>query len=333
MLDSKRREFIALVGGGALLLAAKLKRARAQQAAIPVIGFLNSGSASTFAHLANAFRQGLKEVGYIEGQNVTIEYRWAESRYDQLPALAADLVKRRVNVIAATGGEQSAVAAKAATTSIPIVFTAGGDPVRQGLVTSLNHPGGNLTGMFFLTGAIESKRLGLLRELVPNTAIIGVLLNPNSPAVELQLRDIPDAARAIGQQIVILEANNDRDIDAAFAALVKRRIGALLVAGDPLFSNRRDQIVALAARDSIPTIYYFRDFAAAGGLMSYGANLSDVFRQLGIYTGRILKGEKPSDLPVMQPTKFELVVNLKTASSLGLTVPPSLLALADEVIE
>jgi len=236
-------------------------------------------------------------------------------------------------VIAATGGEQSAVAAKAATTRIPIVFTAGGDPVKQGLVASLNHPGGNLTGMFFLTGAIESKRLGLLRELVPNTAIIGVLLNPNSPAVELQLRDIPDAARAIGQRIVILEANNDRDIDAAFATLVQRRIGALLVAGDPLFSNRRDQIVALAARNSIPTIYYFREFAAAGGLMSYGANLSDVFRQLGIYAGRILKGEKPSDLPVMQPTKFELVVNLKTASSLGLTVPPSLLALADEVIE
>ena len=213
------------------------------------------------------------------------------------------------------------------------MFTAGGDPVKQGLVASLNHPGGNLTGMFFLTGAIESKRLGLLRELVPNTAIIGVLLNPNSPAVELQLRDIPDAARAIGQRIVILEANNDRDIDAAFATLVQRRIGALLVAGDPLFSNRRDQIVALAARNSIPTIYYFREFAAAGGLMSYGANLSDVFRQLGIYAGRILKGEKPSDLPVMQPTKFELVVNLKTASSLGLTVPPSLLALADEVIE
>jgi putative ABC transport system substrate-binding protein len=326
----KRREIIMLLGGTA---AAWPLAARAQQAAMPVIGFLNSGSANTFPHLANAFRQGLKEIGYIEGQNVTIEYRWAESRYDQLPALAADLVKRQVNVIAATGGEQSAVAAKAATTRIPIVFTAGGDPVRQGLVASLNRPGGNLTGMFFLTGAIESKRLGLLRELVPNTAIIGVLLNPNSPAVALQLRDIPDAARAIGQQIVILEANNDRDIDAAFATLVQRRIGALLVAGDPLFSNRRDQIVALAARDSIPTIYYFRDFAAAGGLMSYGANLSDVFRQLGIYTGRILKGEKPSDLPVMQPTKFELVVNLKTASSLGLTVPPSLLALADEVIE
>jgi putative tryptophan/tyrosine transport system substrate-binding protein len=324
-----RRAFITLLGGAAAWPLA----ARAQQPAMPVIGFLNSGSANTFAHLANAFRQGLKEVGYIEGQNVTTEYRWAESRYDQLPALAADLVKRQVNVIAATGGEQSAVAAKAATTRIPIVFTAGGDPVRQGLVASLNHPGGNLTGMFFLTGAIESKRLGLLRELVPNTAIIGVLLNPNSPAVELQLRDIPDAARAIGQQIVILEANNDRDIDAAFATLVQRRIGALLVAGDPLFSDRRDQIVALAARDSIPTIYYFREFAAAGGLMSYGANLSDVFRQLGIYTGRILKGEKPSDLPVMQPTKFELVVNLKTASSLGLTVPPSLLALADEVIE
>jgi ABC-type uncharacterized transport system substrate-binding protein len=325
----RRREFIGLLG----VATAWPVATRAQQSAMPVVGFLNSGSPDTFAHLVTAFRQGLKDAGYIEGQNVAIEYRWAEGRYDQLPVLAADLVKRQVSVIAATGGEQSAVAAKAATTSIPIVFIAGGDPVTQGLVSSLNRPGANLTGVFFLTGAIESKRLGLLRELVPNTAIIGVLLNPNSPAAELELQDIPDAARAIGQRIVILEAGNERDIDAAFASLVQRQIGALLVASDPFFSNRRDQIVALATQYSLPTIYFSREFAAAGGLMSYGANLADAFRQAGIYTGRILKGEKPADLPVMQPTKFELVVNLKTAGSLGLTVPPSLVALANEVIE
>jgi putative tryptophan/tyrosine transport system substrate-binding protein len=276
----KRREFI-LLGVATAWPAAT----RAQQSAMPVVGFLNSGSPDTFAHLVTAFRQGLKDAGYIEGQNVAIEYRWAEGRYDQLPVLAADLVKRQVSVIAATGGEQSAVAAKAATTSIPIVFIAGGDPVTQGLVSSLNRPGANLTGVFFLTGTIESKRLGLLRELVPNTVIIGVLLNPNSPAAELELRDIPDAARAIGQRIVILEAGNERDIEAAFASLVQRQIGALLVASDPFFSNRRDQIVALATQYSLPTIYFSREFAAAGGLMSYGANLADAFRQAGIYTG------------------------------------------------
>jgi len=253
----KRREFITLLGGAA---AAWPLAARAQQPAMPVIGFLNTGSSSSFAHLANAFRQGLKEAGYIEGQNVAIEYRWAESRYDQLPALAAELVNRQVAVIIATGGEPSAVAAKAATTKIPIVFTAGDDPVRQGLVASLNQPGGNLTGMFFLTGAIESKRFGLLRELVPNTAIIGVLLNPNSPAAKLQLQDIPDAARSIGQEIVILKASNEREVDAAFAALAQRQIGALLVASDPFFTNRRDQILALASRYSVTAIYYLREF-------------------------------------------------------------------------
>src|SRR5262249_32947760 len=248
MLDMKRREFIALVGGGGLLLTAKVRRARTQHPAMPVIGYLNTGSPNSFAHLVNAFRLGLKDAGYIEGQNVAIEYRWAESRYDQLPALPADLVNRQVAVIIATGGEQSAVAAKAATTKIPIVFTAGGDPVRQGLVASLNQPGGNLTGMFFLTGAIEAKRFGVLRRLGPNLAIIGVLLNPRSPAVELQLQDIPNAARALGQKIDILEASNEREVEAAFETLVQRHIGALLVASDPFFSNRRDQILALAAQ-------------------------------------------------------------------------------------
>jgi putative tryptophan/tyrosine transport system substrate-binding protein len=326
----RRREFITLLGGAvAWPLAARAQ----QQPAMPVIGFLNSGSPNPFAHLAHAFHQGLKEAGYIEGQNVTIEYRWAESRYDQLPALAAELVSRHVTVIAATGGEASAVAAKAATTRIPIVFTAGGDPVKQGLVASLNQPGGNLTGIFFLTAAIESKRLGLLRELVPNAELIGALVNPNSPGAELELRDIPDAARAIGQQIVILKTANESEIGAAFATLAQQRIGALLVASDPFFTNQRDQILTLAARYSVPAIYFVREFAVAGGLMSYGANLADAYRQAGVYAGRILKGEKPAELPVMQSTKFELVINLKTAKTLGLDVPDRLLALADEVIE
>ena len=256
----RRREFIMLLGSAATL---RPFATHAQQAPIPIIGFLNSGSAGAFAHLANAFGQGLKETGYVEGQNVVIEYRWAEGRYHLLPAMVADLLKRQVNVIAATGGEQSVVAAKAATTTTPIVFTAGGDPVRQGLVSSLNRPGGNLTGVYFQTAAIESKRLGLLRDLVPNTAIIGVLWNPNSPAAEPELRGISEAAHAVRQEIVILEAKNERDIDATFATLVKRQIGALLVASDPLFSNRRDQIVALAAQYSLPTIYYSREFTAS----------------------------------------------------------------------
>jgi putative ABC transport system substrate-binding protein len=326
----KRREFIALLGGAAVGWPLAT---HARQAALPVIGFLNSGSPNAFAHLVTAFHVGLKETGYVEGQNVAIEYRWAESRYDQLPALAADLVSRRVAVIAATGGDQSAVAAKVATKSIPIVFTAGGDPVRQGLVARLNQPSGNLTGISILTAAIESKRFGLLREMVPNAEVIGALVNPDSPGAELELRDIPEAAHAIGQQIVILRTRNQSEIDAAFATLAQQRIGALLVASDPFFTNHRDQILALAARYSVPAIYYLREFAAAGGLMSYGANLVDAFRQVGVYTGRILKGEKPADMPVIQPTKFEFVVNLKTAMALGLAVPPTLLATADEVIE
>jgi putative tryptophan/tyrosine transport system substrate-binding protein len=325
----ERRQFIFALGGAAVgwPLAA-----RAQQR-IPVVGFLNSGSPDTFTHLATAFREGLKKTGYVEGQNVAIEYRWAESHYERLPALAAELVSRQVAVIAATGGEASAVAAKVATARIPIVFTAGGDPVRQGLVASLNQPGGNLTGIFFLSAAIESKRLGLLRELVSNAATIGVLVNPNSPGAELELRDIPEAARAIGQQIVILKASEEREIDVAFATLAEQRARAILVASDPFFTNRRDHVIALAARYSVPAIYYLREFVVAGGLMSYGANLADAFRQVGIYTGRILKGEKPADLPIIQPTKFDLVINLKSAKALGLDIPDKLLALADEVIE
>jgi putative tryptophan/tyrosine transport system substrate-binding protein len=325
----KRREFITLLGGAVAWPLA----ARAQQPAMPVIGFLSGQSAAPFAPLTAAFRQGLKEAGFVEGQNVAIEYRWAEGQFDRLPALAADLVGRQVTVVVATGGEPSVFAAKAATTRIPIVFTAGGDPVTQGLVANLNRPGGNLTGMFFLASALDSKRLGLLRELLPNAATIAVLWNPYSPGGAPQLKDIQEAARAIGQQIVILNASSEADIDAAFATIVQQRIGALLVAADPYFSNRRDYILALAARHAVPAIYYLREFTAFGGLMSYGASLSDAFRQVGTYTGRILKGEKPGDLPIMQPTKFELVINLKTARALGLDVPDKLFALADEVIE
>ena len=327
---TRRREFMVLLGGAAF---AWPLAGRSQQPAVPVIGFLNSGSPENFAHLVTAFREGLREIGYLEGQNVAIEYRWAESQYDRLPSLAAELVSREVSVIAATGGEPSALAAKAATTRIPIVFIAGADPVRQGLVTSLNRPGGNLTGIFFLTEAIESKRLGLLRELASNAGVIGVLLNPNSPGAETELTDIPEAAKAIGQSIVILRARDEHDIDAILKGLGERRIGALMVASDPLFTNRRDHILAFASRYAVPTMSYLREFAVAGGLMSYGANLSDAFRQVGLYVGKILKGAKPADLPVLQPTKFELVINLKTAKALGLTVPPSLLARADEVIE
>jgi putative ABC transport system substrate-binding protein len=325
-----RRDFIGLLGG---TVAAWPLAVRAQQPAMPVIGFLSSQSAAPFAPLTDAFRQGLKEAGFVEGQNVAIEYRWAEGQFDHLPALAADFVARQVTVIVATGGEPSVFAAKAATTRIPIVFTAGGDPVTQGLVASLNRPGGNLPGMFFLATALESKRLGLLRELVPNAATIAVLSNPNSPRAAPQLKDIQEAARAAGQQITILNGSSEADIDTSFATIVQQRIGALLVAADPFFSNRRDHILALAARHAVPAIYYLREFAALGGLMSYGASLSDAFRQVGIYTGRILKGEKPNDLPIMQPTKFELAINLRTAKALGLTIPPTLLALADEVIE
>jgi putative ABC transport system substrate-binding protein len=326
----RRREFITLLGGA---VAARPLTARAQQPAMPVIGFLNGTSAAAWRPFVESFRRGLGEAGLIEGQNVAIEFRWAEGHYDQLPMLAADLVRRRVAVIVATGGDASGRAAKAATATIPIVFTSGADPVREGLVASFNRPGGNATGVNVLLAAMEGKRLALLREMVPSAAPIAVLLNPGIPYFDNQLNDVQSAARSVGQQLDIMRASNDGEIDGAFAAAAELRVGALLVAADPFLFSRRDRLVALASRYAIPAIYELREYAAAGGLMSYGISLTEVYRLIGIYTGRILKGEKPADLPVQQPTKFELVINLKTVKALGLDVPPQLLARADDVIE
>jgi putative tryptophan/tyrosine transport system substrate-binding protein len=327
---SNRREFITLLGGAA---AAWPLVARAQQPAMPVIGFLSVRSPSEATYAVAAFHRGLKEGGYVEGQNVAIEYRWAEAQYGRLPALAAELVRRRAAVITTTGGPTAALAAKAATTTIPIVFIVGDDPVKLGLVASLNRPGGNATGINFFVTAMEGKRLGLLHELVPTAALMGVLLNPTSAPFEFQLKDVQEAARSIGQQIHVLHASSEQDIHAAFTTFVRMRAQALLVCADPFFNGRREQLVTLAAHYAIPTIYELREYAMAGGLMSYGTSLPDTYLQIGIYTARILKGERPADLPVVQPTKFEFVINLKTAKALGLDVPPTLLARADEVIE
>ncbi len=325
----RRREFITLLGSAAV---AWPLMARAQQPAMPVVGFLHAASPGPFAPVIAGFRQSLGEAGYVEGHNVAIEYRWAEDRPDRLPALADDLVRRRVTVIASSTTAAS-VAAKAATTTIPIVFEIGGDPVKLGLVRSFNRPGGNATGINHFTGALEPKRLELLHEVVPTASVIGVLVNPTRPEVATQLTDVREAARALGRQIVVLNARSERELDAAFATLVEQSIGALLVGADPFFHSQREQLVALAARHAVPAIYQWRDHAAIGGLMSYGTSLYDAYRQLGIYVGRVLNGEKPADLPVVQSTKVELVINLTTAKALGITFPLSLLGRADEVIE
>jgi putative tryptophan/tyrosine transport system substrate-binding protein len=326
----RRREFITLVGSAAVAWAFA---ARAQQQAMPVIGFLNSGFPAERASLVAAFRQGLKETGYVEGQSVAIEYRFAEGHYDRLTLLASDLVHRQVAVIAATGDTVSALAAKGATTTTSIVFVIGSDPVKEGLVASFNRPGGNITGVSVISSALVSKQLELLHELVPQATTVGVLLNPSNPNANFELSDLQSAARSMGLQLVVARTDTESGIGSAFTSLVQQHAAALLVEPDAFFLDRREQLVALAAHQAIPTIYSRRAPPAIGGLMSYGTNFADVYRQAGVYVGRILNGTKPADLPVMQPTKFELVINLKTAKTLGLTVPDRLLAIADEVIE
>jgi putative ABC transport system substrate-binding protein len=331
MPDARRREFITLLGGAAVAWPLS---ARAQQPQMPVIGFMSARSPQDSVRELDAYQRGLAEGGgFIEGRNVVIEYRWAYGDYGRLPAFAAELVRQRVNVLVGTGGDASARAAKAATATIPVVFAIGGDPVRAGLVESFNRPGANVTGVTILNNQIEPKRLGLLRELAPGVSVIGALVNPNFPPAVLQLQDLEEAARASGQKMVVAKASSDEELEAGFASLVRHGVGALLVAADPYFDTRRLRIIAFAAEHRLPAIYQFGIYSAEGGLISYGPSITDAYRQIGIYTARILNGVKPADLPVMQPTRFELVINLKTAKSLGLTIPDKLLAIADEAIE
>jgi ABC-type uncharacterized transport system substrate-binding protein len=324
----RRREFITLLGGTAV---AWPFAARAQQPTMPVVGFLRSATLADVPHWVAAFRQGLKEAGFVEGQNVAIEFRSADNQLDRLPALVADLIRQPVAVI--VGNTDAALAAKAATTTVPIVFASGSDPVRDGLVASLNRPGGNVTGLVYFSAVLGAKRLELLRQLVPGATTIAVLVNPNTPLTEAERKDVQAAAQAIGQQLIIFDISSDRDIETAFAAFVQRGAGALLVGTGGFLNSNRERIAAVANRHALPASYSQREGVVAGGLMSYGPSISDAYRQAGIYSGRILNGEKPADLPVIRSTKFELVLNLKTAKALGLTIPPSLLVAADEVIE
>ncbi len=325
-----RRAFIGTLTGG--LLTAPLA-AEAQLGSPTVIGFLSSRSPGESASVVAAFRQGLNEGGYVESQNVVIEFRWAEGQYDRLPAMAADLVNRQVALIVAAGGDRPALAAKAVTSTIPIVFTGSDFPVKVGLVASLNRPGGNVTGASLFTSEVEAKKLALLRELVPKAPLIAMLVNPTNPSADTDTADVQKAAGLVRQQILLLRASSERDIGAAFQIVAQQRAAALLVAHDPYFLSRREQFVTLAARHAVPAIYEFREFVTAGDLMSYGSRITDNYRVAGSYAARILNGAKPADLPVQQPTKFELVINLKTAKALGLTIPPSLLQRADQVIE
>ena len=326
----KRREFVTLLGGAA---AAWPLAARAQQAAVPVIGYLGAQSPAAFASRVTAFRQGLGETGYVEGRNVAIEFRWAEGQHDRLPALAAELVARQVAVIVAPGGAPAAIAAKSVTTTIPIVFEMGADPIAMGLVTSLNRPGGNLTGVSSLNVEVTPKRLEILREAIPTATVVAVLLNPTSPTADSQLRNLQEAARALGLQLDFLRASSARDFDAVFASLLQLRANGLVVASDTFFATHSEQLAALTVRHALPAIHQSRDFTLAGGLMSYGGSFVESHRQAGVYTGRVLKGDKPADLPVQQVTKVELLINLKTAKALGVTFPLALSGRADQVIE
>jgi ABC-type uncharacterized transport system substrate-binding protein len=333
MPDMKRREFIALLGGGGLLLVAKVRRARGQQPAMPVVGLLGATTAHGYAAQLAAFCQGLSEAGFVEGRNVAIEYRWADDQYDRLPALAADLARRQVAVIATLGGNTASVAAKAATTTIPVVFHGSVDPVEAGLVASLNRPGGNVTGVVTLNMDTGQKRLELIHELLPAATTIGLLLNPTNAVAEIQSKDLQAAARTLGLQLRIANASTERDFDAAFATLSQGQVGGLVIGTDGFLVSQSEQLAALTVRYALPTIFQYRAFVTAGGLMSYGGSVTDSYRLSGVYTGRILKGEKPADLPVQQATKVELIINLKTASTLGITFPITLLGRADEVIE